>query len=114
MDETTMAFCGLVCWECPAHQATRTDDRELLERTARTWSEHMGEEIAPDSIVCDGCKTGEGRMAFFCAACKVRACAAGRGLDSCAPCPDYACDKLEELFGMIPDARAKLEQMRQG
>ncbi len=112
MDEGTISYCGLMCWECPAHVATRTDDRVMLDRTARMWSEAFGEEIAPEHIVCDGCKTEEGRKALFCGICKVRACAIERGYESCAPCPDYACDKLEEFFGMAPEARANLEKMR--
>ena len=112
MDEDAISYCGPMCWECPAHQATRTDDREMLERTAKMWSEHMAEEIAPEDLVCDGCRTEEGRKALFCGMCKIRTCAVERGYDNCAPCPDYACDKLEEFFGIAPEAKAKLEELR--
>lgn len=30
--ERIVAYCGLVCTECPAHIATQADDRAALER----------------------------------------------------------------------------------
>jgi len=38
-DEESISGCDLMCWECPAHVATWTDDGDMLERTAKTWSE---------------------------------------------------------------------------
>ena len=48
----------------------------------------------------------------YCRECQVRACAIARGLGNCAHCPDYACEKLERVFGFAPEARAKLEELR--
>lgn len=112
--EDPIAYCGLVCTECPAYIGTQAGDDELLERTARMWSDAFGSEIAPESIRCDGCKTEGGRRSLFCGMCKVRACNLSRGLPNCAPCPDYACEKLEEFLKMAPEARDKLEELRAG
>ncbi len=107
-----MAYCGIVCTECPAYQGTKTGDDELLERTAKMWSDAFGEEISPEDIRCDGCKGEEGRKAVFCGVCKVRECNIERGYPNCAPCPDYVCDKLAELLKMIPEVRETLEKLR--
>jgi hypothetical protein len=112
--EDPMAYCGLVCTECPAYQGTQAGDDELLERTARMWSEAFGEEITPESIRCDGCKSEGGTRSLFCGMCKVRECNIERGYDNCAPCPDYICDKLAEFLKMAPEAGAKLEELRGG
>lgn len=109
-----MAYCGLVCTECPAYKGTQADDTDLLERTARMWSEAFGEEIPADSILCDGCKNEGGRRAHFCSICKVRACNLERGFGSCGACPDYVCPKLEDFFKMAPEARSNLERSRAG
>ena len=111
MDEE-IAYCGLVCAECPAYQGTRTDDIELLERTAKVWSEAYGEDLSPESLRCDGCKATDGTQGITCHMCRVRVCAIGRGVDSCALCDDYGCDTLEEILGHAPEAREKLEQIR--
>jgi hypothetical protein len=34
-------------------------------------------------------------------------------MENCAHCPDYACAKLEGVFGFAPEAKAKLEEIRQ-
>lgn len=109
-----MAYCGLVCSECPAYKGTQADDMDLLERTARTWSEAFGHEIPVETIRCDGCRTEGGRKAGFCSMCNVRACNVERGLVSCATCPDYVCTKLEDFFKMAPEARQSLERLRAG
>ena len=109
-----MAYCGLVCSECPAYKGTQAGDRDLLERTARMWSEAFGHEIPPDSILCDGCKTEGGRKAGFCSICKVRACNVERGSVNCATCPDYVCPTLEDFLKMVPEARQALDRLRAG
>ena len=106
------AYCGLVCEECPAHKATQADDREMIEDTARMWSEAFGEPIDPDTLWCDGCKSDSGRRAMFCGICRVRACATEWGMSTCAECPDYSCEALEAFFKMAPEAREGLERLR--
>lgn len=112
MTDDMTAYCGLVCTECPAYQATIADDRELMESTAKMWSEAFGDTMDPDTLWCEGCQVLEGRKGMFCGMCKVRACAMERDRDNCATCPDYACETLEAFFKMAPEARTKLEELR--
>ena len=37
-----------------------------------------------------------------------------RGVDTCAECPDYACDRLAEFFACAPEVKANLEARRRG
>ena len=37
-----------------------------------------------------------------------------RGVANCAHCAEYACDKLEAFFGLVPDARVTLDDIRAG
>jgi hypothetical protein len=106
-------YCGLDCAQCPAYVATQTDDREALERTAAMWREQFNvPEITAESIVCDGCAS-DGRLSGYCSICEIRACAQGRGLETCAPCAEYAgCSKLTAFHQHAPEAKATLDGMR--
>lgn len=107
-----VAYCGLVCSDCPAFIATQADDRAALERVAAQWREEFdAPNITVDSVICDGCLDG-GRKCSHCFECEVRACGLERGVLNCAHCDDYACEKLEGFFGFVPDARAILDGIR--
>ncbi|UCG43310.1 MAG: DUF3795 domain-containing protein [candidate division WOR-3 bacterium] len=114
MAEPMVAYCGLVCTECPAHKATLTNDRALLEQTAERWStpEH---QVRPEDILCDGCLGGGERMTTFCAMCPVRACARDRRVAHCGECVDYACYRLEQHWMRIKakdEAKPVLDKLR--
>jgi len=103
--------CGLVCGECPAYKATRGNDKALLARTAKQWSKAFHLDLRPEDILCDGC-TSSGRHSGYCAKCPIRACACGRGVETCAECDDYGCDTLLTFLKHAPEARATLERLR--
>lgn len=109
-----VAYCGLVCTECPAYKATQAYDLALLGQTAERWStpEHR---IRPEDILCDGCIADGDRMTTFCGVCPVRACARERRLAHCGECVDYACDQLEKHWARIKardEAKPLLDRLR--
>jgi len=107
-----IAYCGLVCTECPAYVATQADDREALERVAAQWrEEYNAPGITVASVLCDGCLDG-GRKCSHCAECDIRACGVERGVANCAHCEEYVCEKLEGFFGFAPGARETLDEIR--
>jgi len=107
-----IAYCGLVCNECPAYLGTQNDDRKLLEETAERWSKMADVEIAPDDILCDGCKSGSSRMCKFCANCEFKKCCIEKGFENCAYCDECPCEKLENFFEMAPDAKESLDKLK--
>ena len=109
-----VAYCGLVCSECPAYVATQANDPDELERVAAGWREQFDSpEITAESILCDGClRLNGGRLAGYCSICEIRSCALERGVTNCAHCADYACGKLAEFFTHAPDARTLLDELR--
>lgn len=112
--EKMVAYCGLVCTDCPAYVATQASDQDALERTAAMWREQFNApEITADSIVCDGCSTTDGRLSGYCSMCEIRACALERSLGTCAPCAEYdGCGKLAAFHEHAPEARATLDGIR--
>ena len=98
--------------ECDAFIATRDNNDELRAKVAAEWSAAYSTDIAKDQINCTGCQS-EGVKVFFCESmCEVRKCAKGRDLDTCAPCGDYACDKLAEIHSFAHNAKETLDGLR--
>jgi hypothetical protein len=113
--DKTIAYCGLVCTDCPAYVATQADDRAALEQVAARWrEEYNSPDISVESVICDGCLGSNGRHCSHCFECEVRACGMARGVANCAHCPDYACEKLDGFLSFVPEARATLDGIRAG
>ena len=111
--ETMISYCGLECSQCPAFIAKKEDNEELRIKTAAQWSKQFNTPVPPESINCDGCLS-EGVHSSYCQMCEIRKCAVEKGLTSCAFCDDYACEKLEQILGMEPSCRERLDEMRKG
>lgn len=111
-----IAYCGLVCSECPAYVATQSNAPGELERVAAQWREEFSApEITAESIICDGCLgTNGGRLSGYCNVCEIRSCGVERGVANCAHCADYVCEKLEAWFGNVAQARVTLDEIRRG
>lgn len=108
-----IAYCGLVCSECPAYVATQADDRAALEQVAAQWrEEYNAPEITVESVICDGCPGAAGRKCSHCFECEIRACAMGREVVNCAYCDDYGCETIVGFFGFVPEAKATLDGIR--
>ncbi len=112
MKEKIIGACGIVCSACPTYIATSSDDDALRARTAQEWSQMYHADIQAVDINCDGCPSDGPRLFAHCLECEIRACAHGRKLVTCAPCPEYACRKLQEFFAMVPQARETLDGLR--
>jgi hypothetical protein len=113
MDDRIIGSCGIVCTECPAFIARRTDDQALREKTAKEWSEQYGAVIPVEEINCDGCHASDGVQISHCGECDIRRCCQGvHGLENCGLCGDYPCEKVEKFFEFVPDARVVLDGIR--
>ena len=110
--EKMIATCGLACAECPALIATQNKDADALEALAKTWSETYEAALSAEDCACDGCHSMTGPWMSHCAECEIRACGAEKGVENCAACPDYACDKLVKFFEFVPEAKTTLDGLR--
>jgi len=112
-----IAYCGLTCDSCPIHLATLEQDnsRQYAMRISivQLCSEKYGMNLQPEDITdCDGCRANTGRLFSGSWNCEIRKCASRRNLESCAYCPEYTCDILNEFLRREPDAQARLERIR--
>ncbi len=112
MSEKVIAFCGLDCAACPAYHAAEKLSMAEREKVAGDWSKQFNAPIKAVDIDCTGCTAKDGTHVAYCARCQIRAGGAGRGLSTCASCPEFACKKLADFMQNVPAARSNLEALR--
>ena len=87
-----IGYCGYNCHLC----AARSDDPEVRRKLVDGWRKIFGHEhYTAENVRCDGCRA-DGRLADK--ECKARPCAIERGVESCAECEDFVCDKVKNLL----------------
>ncbi len=88
-----IGYCGYNCGGC----AARSDDPEIRQKLVDGWRKIFGHQMyTVENVRCDGCR-GNGRLADK--QCQARPCAVERGVENCAECVDFACDKVRDLAG---------------
>jgi hypothetical protein len=90
-----IAFCGVICIECPVYIATQNNDDERRKKVAQEWSS-ADEPRKPDDINCYGCLVIGKRLYQFCSTCEIRACGIKKKVENCAYCDEYPCEKLNK------------------
>lgn len=110
--ETITSMCGLDCAACPAFLATLHDSDVERQTCVEKWSTQFGRPMSVADINCRGCLTESDVVFGYCKVCEIRACARGRGLATCAPCPDYPCSKVAQIHAHVPEAKAALDALR--
>ncbi len=102
-----VARCGFRCDECGAYTGnTQTHDDRL--KVAAAWNRYFGLNLAPEKLRCNGC------WGNACAgsdlpdpSCPIRACVMERGMNTCADCFDYPCEKMETRMKGVEEAIAR-------
>jgi hypothetical protein len=90
-----IAFCGVICTECPVYIATQENDDERRKKVAQQWSA-ADEPCKPEDINCGGCLAAGRQLYKFCATCGVRVCGFRKKVENCAYCNEYPCEKLNK------------------
>lgn len=101
MTNRLIAYCGLDCEACEARKATLTNDDGLRKEVSRKWCEmNNTDQITPETINCIGCRADGIKFAYCDSMCPIRKCAAGKGYETCADCPDKGvCEMLVPFLG---------------
>ncbi|MBE0432985.1 DUF3795 domain-containing protein [candidate division WOR-3 bacterium] len=119
-----IAFCGVICTECPVYIATQRNDDERRRKVAQAWSS-ADEPRKPEDINCYGCLIVGGKLYQYCATCEVRTCGFEKKVENCSYCDEYPCGKLnkhweeEDVIGIErvgeewgSKAKANLEEIK--
>ena len=107
-----IAYCGIICSDCPAYIATQKNDNKMRKETAEKWSKEYNSNFKPEDINCDGCISNSDRLIGHCLVCEIRKCGKEKGVKNCAYCNEYPCTKLSEFLKMVPKAKTTLDEIR--
>jgi len=107
-----VAYCGIICTNCPTFKATKTNDDNERRRIAQLWTHQYGKDFRTEDINCDGCLSRGQRVFSYCNICEVRKCARERNVENCAHCGDYVCEKLSHILNVYEPARKVLDRIR--
>lgn len=116
-----VTYCGLYCGLCAQRGRIPRQANELRESMAVEGYEFWGKELPgfdgfwkflnelcdPDKA-CPGCRQGGGPP--FCA---IRRCARERGIDTCAFCTEYPCERVLAVAKGYPTLLADGKRMRE-
>jgi hypothetical protein len=113
MMDRIISFCGLICTDCEAYQATQVKDHDWLERVAAGWrEEYKNPAFTAENVACDGCLGVEGQHCSHCFECSIRSCGMARGVANCGECPDYeSCSRIQDFFKFVPSAKLVLDEV---
>jgi len=106
-----IAFCGLICSDCPAFLATINDDNAAREKTAELFSKRYNINLRTEDVNCDGCLKEGGRLLAYCSSCEIRKCSSEKGLGNCAGCKEQQCGRLKKVHDYSPDAKNLYEKL---
>lgn len=112
-----IAYCGLACHSCAIYLATREQEpkkkRQMRAEIARKINDIYKHEFEAEDVTdCDGCLMEAGRLFSGCHKCEIRKCARGKVIENCAYCGEYPCKQLKKFFDSEPDAKARLDAIR--
>ena len=107
-----IAYCGLVCSNCPTFLATQNDDDGAREKTVALYAQKFGLALQKEDINCDGCLNVGGRKIGFCHTCEIRQCCLEKGLQHCVICPEQPCAKIRRFHEFSTEAKASFEALK--
>jgi hypothetical protein len=110
--EKVIAYCGIMCSDCPTYSATMMDDDAERKRVAELWTKEYGHAFKLEDINCDGCLARGTRVFNYCNICEIRKCGQEKNVKNCAYCDIYTCEKLSKLHAQAPKAKETLEEIR--
>lgn len=98
--------CGYRCDLCLAYKPNVAAHPANQQKLSDGWHTYFGFRVPPQEICCDGCMADNPHLID--AACPVRPCVLARGLDNCAQCEDYVCEKLTERLVSYEEIKARI------
>ena len=107
-----MAFCVLLCDQCPVYIATKTGYDILKAKLAQDYS--SGTCIfSPEDMHCTGCRAPTGANPKMCEPCFIRSCGLKRGMEHCGQCDDYPCQWIGQFVPADSDHRRRLDALHE-
>jgi hypothetical protein len=106
--EPILSKCGYRCDMCLAYQPNLIKNPENKQILSDGWHKYFGFRIRQEDIYCDGCHSNDGRQID--SSCPVRPCVIEHGIDNCAYCEDFICEKLKTRNVNFQEIQAKFDE----
>jgi len=98
--------CGYRCDLCLAYRPNIEKNPLNQQKLSDGWFKYFGFRIQPENILCDGCMAENARLIDQ--GCPVRPCVLEKGLDNCAACDEYVCEKLKERIVVYEEVKQRV------
>ena len=106
--EPILTRCGYRCDLCLAYRPNVAQNPANPQKLSDGWHKYFGFRIAAAEICCDGCMTENNPPKLIDQSCPVRPCVIEKGLDNCAQCEQYVCEKLVERLVIYEEVRGRV------
>ncbi len=106
--EPILTRCGYRCDLCLAYRPNVERDPSNQQKLSDGWFTYFGFRIPPEKIVCDGCMSDGTDIRLLDVGCLVRPCVIEKGLDSCAQCADYGCERLQQRTVVYEEIKGRM------
>jgi len=107
-----IAYCGIICNECPVFRATKNNDYNEKEKLANEYSSDKY-KVNIDDINCTGCHKESEVVFKFCKECEIRLCGIDNELENCGQCNSYPCSKLDKPFENSTKNKEVLDKIKE-
>jgi len=98
--------CGYRCDLCLAYRPNVEANPANQQTLSDGWFQYFGFRIPPEGIICDGCMAGNPQLIDK--QCPVRPCVVARGLENCAQCAEYVCDRLKQRLVVYEEVQLRM------
>jgi hypothetical protein len=98
--------CGYRCDLCLAYKPNVTQNPSNQTKLSDGWFNYYGFRLPASEISCDGCMADNPKLIDQ--SCPVRPCAIEKGLDNCAQCEQYVCEKLKERLVVFEQVKQRI------
>jgi hypothetical protein len=113
-----IAYCGIDCAKCPAYRLPRLGQklhmRSFFQGLLKRGMKSKGLSVPDGDVICDGCTMIDARCLKPCLECAVRCCAMETGVEDCAHCDKFPCERLQGIWKItvFKDAQPRLEKLK--
>ena len=103
--EPILTRCGYRCDLCLAYRPNVVANPSNQQKLSDGWYKYFGFRVPAEEITCDGCMADDPKLIDK--ACLVRPCVIQKGLDNCAQCEEYICERLSERLVICEAVRER-------
>ena len=104
--EQILTRCGYRCDLCLAYKPNVQNNPSNQQKLSDGWHKYFGFRLHPTQICCDGCMAANPKSIDQ--SCPVRPCVIAKGLDNCAQCELYVCEKLAQRLVVYDEVKKRV------